>query len=420
MVVSPAVWPVCNRFINLGKELGTTPGTAATATYTFPMTKFGPVDNRKRLEDMAWRNSPAHLYNLIDGVRHGEIAMGGPIFADGIGYPILGALGDYYQYVNGGVVGTFTSLAGSTAVGAAMIAVAGTTGLSIGQIVSIGATATTAEEVRKITNVSAGSITLNAGLYQGHATAGTIFAYTSITNIGHVFTLLNPLAGYNGAGGGLSVQPPTYTWYDYSGVPAGTGARQYTFGRVSELSITGNAEQLVEWDAKMLAFASAISAAQTVQTTAVAPQPSWNTTVAIGGAGTYNDMEYKLALQRAGKPIWTNSGQQDPFAIPLGYCDASIAWKFGPASDESEFLYYVNNTQPTCVVTSSNGLAGTSAASLIITANQMGFTEGVLEDSQEVFGFDLTTKLVANTVNVGPSLGYSPLTITLVNGQVNY
>lgn len=384
------------------------------------MTQFKPVDKRMRLEDMAWRNSPAHLYNLIDGVRSAEITMGGPLFADGIGYPLLGALGDYYQYVNGGVVGTSTSLNGTVSIGATTFVPAGTAGLSVGQIISIGATATTAEEVRKITSISGGTVTLNAALYQGHASGGTVFAYSSITNIGHVFTLLNPLAGYNGAGGALAVQPPTYTWYDYSGVPAGSGARQYSFGRVSEFSITGEAEKLIEWDAKIMALASIISGNQTVQTTPVAPQPSWNTTVALAGAGTYNDMSYKLTIARAGKPIWTNSGQQDPFAIPLGYADASIAWKFGPASDELTFLDYVNNTQPTCVVTSSNGLAGTLAAAVIITANQIGFTDGELDDSQEVFGFDLTTKLIGNTVNIGPSGGFSPLTVTLQNGVINY
>lgn len=415
---APSVFPICNRFINLGKE--SAPGSIAAATYTFPMTNFKPVDHRARLEDMAWRNSPAHLYNLIDGVRHGELTAGGPLFIDGIGYPILGAMGDYYQYVNGGVVGTFTSLAAPSAIGATMIGVAGTAGLAIGQIVSVGATATTIEEVRKITNVSAGSITLNAGLYQAHATSGTIFAYSSITNIGHVFALLNPLAGYNGAGGALAVQPPSYTWYDYTGVPAGTGARQYSFGRVTELSITGHAENLVEWDAKITALASIISASQTVQTTLVAPQPSWNTTVSLGGAGTFNDIEYKATLARVSKPIFTNSGQQDPYAIPLGYLDASIAWKFGPASDEAEFLYYVNNTQPTCVVTASNGLAGTAAASLIITAQSLGFTDGAIEDSQETFGWDLSTKLIGNTTNVGPSGGYGPLTLTLQNGVISY
>lgn len=420
MVVAPAIYPVCNRFINLGKE--TSPGTVAAATYTFPMTQFEPVDNRMRLEDMAWRNSPAHLYNLIDGVRHAEMTMGGPLFADGIGYPLLGYFGDYYQYVNGGVVGTSTSLSSPSVIGATTIVPAGTAGLSVGQVISIGGTGTTAEEVRKITAISGGTVTLNAGLYQAHAAgaAGTIFAYSSQTNIGHVFALLNPLSGYNGAGGQLSCQPPTYTWYDYSGVPAGSGARQYSFGRISELNITGEADKLVEWDAKFMAWASVIAASQTVQTTTVAPQPSWNTTVALAGSGTYNDISYKLTLARAGKPIWTNSGQQDPFAIPLGYADASIAWKFGPASDELEFLDYVNNTQPTCVITATNGLAGTASASLIITAQQIGFTEAKLDAADETFGFTETTKCIANTTNIGPSGGYGPLTITLQNGQVNY
>ena len=83
-VYAPAVYPVPDRFINVGKE--PSPGTIAAGTYTYPMTTFKPVDKITPLPDSAWRNGMAELYNLIQGVRIADVSCGGPLFADGIGY----------------------------------------------------------------------------------------------------------------------------------------------------------------------------------------------------------------------------------------------------------------------------------------------------------------------------------------------
>ena len=103
-----AVYPVPNRYLDLGKEV--TPGTIAAATYTFPMTTFKPVDKYTMLPDSAWRNAMGDLYNYIQGVRIADISMGGPFFADGMGYPLANILGDYYQGVAAGTVGTQTQI----------------------------------------------------------------------------------------------------------------------------------------------------------------------------------------------------------------------------------------------------------------------------------------------------------------------
>ena len=166
MAFVPAVWPVPNRFINLSKE--PVPGSVVASTFTFPMSTFKPVDKYTRIEDTAWRNSMAQLYNLIGGVRIADVSMGGPFFADGIGYPLLGVCGDYWQSVQAGVVGTSNSLAGTVAIGATQIVVSSGTGFAIGKVISVGAVGSTAEEVRSVTNISAGlapgTLTLNAAL----------------------------------------------------------------------------------------------------------------------------------------------------------------------------------------------------------------------------------------------------------------
>jgi hypothetical protein len=266
--------------------------------------------------------------------------------------------------------------------------------------------------------VSGGTLTLNSALYQGHATAGTVFAYSSVTSIGHNFSLLNTGVG---AGGSTASQPPTYTYIDFTGVPAVTGARNYTYGTFSEVTITGEATGLVMFDAKMTALASQIAASTpTTSLTSVAPQPSWVSTMSLAGAGTSNNAEWKLTLTRKLSPKFTNQGTQDPFSIARGYFDAALMFNFDPASDESELLDYINNTQPVAQIIAGNGLSGTNAASLTINGQVTGFTEGEINDSKDVFGYDLQSKMVANTTNAGPSGGFSPVSITLVNGVTNY
>jgi len=413
-----AVYPVPDRFVNLGKEVS--PGTIATGVYTFPLTTFKPVDKVTYLPDSAWRNAMADLYNLIQGVRIADVSLGGPFFADGMGYVLADMLGDYWQFVNG-TPGSVTSINSSSAVGAGTITVASAGGYSTNTVISIGGTGTTAEEVRKVTSVtgtSPGTLTLNANLYQAHNNGSTVIAWTAIQTYGHNFALLN--AGL-GAGGWTASQPPTYTYVDYTGVPATSGARNYAYSCFSEVTITGEATALVMWDGKITSLASAITASTPTTTlTTVAPQAAWNTTVTLAGAGTYNTDEYKVTLTRKIGPYFTDSGQRDPFAIVRGAFGAALSLNFGPASDEAEFNYYLANSQPTLSIVSSNGLAGTAAASLTITAQVAAFDTAELDDSKDAFGFDSTVKCVANTTNAGPSGGYSPLTLTLTNGVLNY
>ena len=298
---------------------------------------------------------------------------------------------------------------------------ANATGMTSGHIISIGGTATTGEEVRSVTNVSGGTLTLNAPLYQisrVFVSVGTVFWWSSYTSINHNFSLLN--AGLGG-GGWTASQPPTYSYEDYTGVPATYGARVYGYACFSEVTITSEATALVMWEGKMTALASQIAGSTpTTSLTTVAPQAAWRSTVNLAGSGTLDISEWKLTLQRKIAPKFDNNGQQDPFAIARGYFTAGLGLNQDPAQDELFFIDYLSNTQPTCQLVATNGLAGTLAASITINAQQLGFDTGEINDGKDVFAFDLNAKLIANTTNIGPSGGFSPVSITLANQVINY
>ena len=413
--VAATVYPVVRRFIGLAKEA--TPGTAVTPTFTFPMTTFTPVDKYTYLEDAAWRNAMAGLYNLIQGVRIADVSLGGPFFADGIGYLIMDICGDYWQSVAGSTA-TATTVGASYTAGAGTISVNSVANISMGTTIAVGALGTTAEEVRTASSISGTIVTLSSPMYQNHAGGVAVTPYSSVTNYTHNFSLLN---SGTGAGGYGQAQPPTYSLTDYTGVTPTVGARVYSNTCLSELSLDMTPTGLLTYDAKATAWASAIAGTTpTVALSSVIPQAAWQTTVSLGGSPNYDNATAKFTITRKIEPMYTNSGQQDPYSIVRGELTAAIAMDFGPVQNEAQFLYYLNNTQPTLVLTSTNGLSGTSAAQIVISCNQAAFNTGAIQDNKTAFGYAMSAMLVSNTTNAGPSGAFSPFQIALTNAVVSY
>jgi hypothetical protein len=421
MAAPSAVYPVSRRFIAVGKEV--TPGTAVAPTATLPMTSFEPEDKVVYLPDESWRNAMAAVYAEIEGVESGEISMGGPFFGDTIGYPLLNVMGDYYQSVTG-TAGTPTTVATGTpyVAGSATLTLTAATGFSTGTTFAVGALGTTAEEVRTVTSIAGAVVTLNAPMYQNHAGLVPVTPYTVVTTYNHFFSLLN---SGTGAGGSPQAQPPTYTYYDYTGMTTTVGARCYPSTCVSELSFTGAAEALLMWDAKATSFVSQpASTAPTASVSAVIPQADWHAQIGIGGTVGSNPVsnakEWKISIARKLAPYWTNQGSQNPYVIGRGTLDLTGSLTFDPSYDESQLLDMLNNSQPQLQIIAVNGLAGAAAVTLTINIQVAAYETAKITSSGELFGHDITFRAVANTTNIGPSGGYSPALIEVSNAVVNY
>jgi hypothetical protein len=222
-------------------------------------------------------------------------------------------------------------------------------------------------------------------------------------------------------GGYSSAQPPTYTYTDYTGVTASTGARNYAYTCFSELAFTGTASDLLMWDGKATGFASSIAGSTpTASVSAVKPEADWASTISIASTQVNTIEEWKLTLTRKLDPKFTNSGQQSPFAIPRGELGVALALTYDPAVDETGFLEYLNNTQPTLSITTTNGGTGAGLIQMVMNVQVAAYDTGELEDSKTVFGYNTTIMGVANSTNAGPSGGLSPVQIALTNTVVNY
>lgn len=90
----PLALPSVKSYLGIAKEV--TKGTAVAATNFIPfaMSTFKPVDVINPLYDTGLRGSMAENYAYLQGRKHTTIEVGGPVFADTIGYFIAGILGD--------------------------------------------------------------------------------------------------------------------------------------------------------------------------------------------------------------------------------------------------------------------------------------------------------------------------------------
>lgn len=85
-------------FIGIAKEATRTPGgvvTPVAATAFIPVKGITPFDNITYLDDENWRGSMVTTYGVVQGPIHSEFEFAGDVFADTIGFPIAGVLGDY-------------------------------------------------------------------------------------------------------------------------------------------------------------------------------------------------------------------------------------------------------------------------------------------------------------------------------------
>lgn len=84
-MAGPVTYPSVKRFLGFAKE--TTPGTPVAPVAYLPITKFDWNDKPTWLKDMGLRGVMGNdSFNIIQGVKIGEIDFEGPVFADEVGY----------------------------------------------------------------------------------------------------------------------------------------------------------------------------------------------------------------------------------------------------------------------------------------------------------------------------------------------
>jgi Phage tail tube protein len=378
-------------YLGIAKEA--VPGTGLPSTNFLPIVTRAPFDNQMYLEDKAFRGSMVDIYELIAGVRHAEWDLGGPVFADAVGWPLMGVLGDVTVSTGRTVADAATTNASPTLTSATAAFNAADVGRTI-----TGAGIPAATTILTVTNAT--TITMSA-----NATATA--AGVAIT-IGTVGVQIHQGAVKNSTDG----QPNSYTFDDYYGI-AGAHTRQYAGMKFSDVGLKWQATGLLEWTAKALGIVSALVAKDTSSFSGVTATPAWRGVTTIAGVGNVLLESGEFNFKRTATPLHTVQGIQDPYKIWVSRMGLAGKLTF-IMEDDAELIRYLTNTQPSLDVTFAAG-AGATATSIGLHSTKCGYKVAKQNFSKDYVALDVDWTGKANTTDAGASGGFSQAKISIAN-----
>lgn len=231
----------------------------------------------------------------------------------------------------------------------------------------------------------------------------------------HTFSLLNSNTG----------QPPTHTITDRQGITASTGARVYPYSCIEKLTLTGNAVELLSYEATIKGFPSAAAgAAPTNAPPSSTVTPAWRSSLTLGGTAAPAVKEWEVTINRVLEVDHTADGTQNPWVIGRG--PVTVEGKLtvrasdaAPLAAEGPHTTLIAGTQQAMVISVADMLGGTSGHSLSLTMTKAVFAE-VEMTRETLLGWEIGFKGLANTTDAGASGGSAPIKGTLVNAVTTY
>lgn len=429
VTVPTSVFPTHERFVACTREQ--VPGTIpASVGSSVPVAGFEPEDKPLWLPDENLRAAMGDMYDMLQGPVIAETTIpASNVYMDMIGFPLHAVLGDYTQSAPAATPNTtLTALASA---GATTLTVASGTSFTVGMWIQVYNTGSSGPaEIVKVLSGASTSITLDptTPLRLNHASGATVTNTTvAAGTYTHTFSVLNSglISGsvYTNYG-----QPATLTWTDRTNVPATGQARQYAFGRMTDVTLTGNAEKLFQWNGSLTSYVGQIAAsAPSPSFSTVRAVPQWQSSVNLATTGAlgavYNISEWVTTMARKAEAYFDNDGSQNPFVIGAGELAVSGKLTFSPATDETALLYMLNNTQPQLQFILNNGLLTTNPLFLQTQVDIpfADFDTSKINSSKALFGYDVSFKAhhTASTRNsitsTGWSGGYSAIKVTVNN-----
>jgi hypothetical protein len=238
----------------------------------------------------------------------------------------------------------------------------------------------------------------------GYAIAGVLGDY-AITGASAPYT--HTMAVKNSTNG----QATSYTLTDFNAI----NARQYAGSQFGSLEFKFSADGLLEYTAMAQGYGSAVGTTPTPSFSAITPVPVWVGTTTIAGSLTTKLTEGSVSIKRALTPIFSVDGSQTPYQIFQGAVEVDGSLKL-IMEDDADLTRYLTNTQPSLALDFSQG-AGATLTQLLLTMTKCAFVVAKVDRSNDWVELDVNFKGIANTTDVGASLGYSPIKVTLKNAK---
>lgn len=233
----------------------------------------------------------------------------------------------------------------------------------------------------------------------------------------HAFSVLNT----------GQAQPPSHTATQWQGTPTNQ-SRTAAGVCLSSLTFKGNPETgLVTVELKGMGFKSAAAGAPVTfpAVSSISAIAAWRTAVGIGGpasGGTQNKHtgEWSVTIARSLKANYTGQNSQDPYIIQRGEVGVTGEIAIPKPADETELMYYLNNTIPQLQIVVDNGVVGANQIALQIDIQRAAFAPVEIDFSEQAVGYSASFTANANSTNAGASGGQSPIKVTIKNAVASY
>jgi len=413
IAVPSPVFPEAARILNVGREA--VKGTLATSFVSVPVNDFQPDPNYNYFFDNAVRGSLTGPYDAAQGPAWLESSITeSPVYGDTIGYFLAALFGEWSDTGTAG--GTTWTATGGVTAGSDSITVTSGTVATEGTYVQVGSGAS-AEVCTVGTGSTDTSIVLSTPTRFAHTGSTTITLVTAPFT--HVFATMNP----GSPTGSNSGQGPSLSVIDRNFISGSDGyyGDAYPYTVVQEITLTGQPNGYLTWTGKLMSWPqTSPGATVTPAFSGTKGVPAWKGTSTVDGSSADNIDQWKVTLTREINPIPMINGQQAPLIFAEGKLTGTFDIEFAAVSDESALNYMLNNTQPSLVWATSNGLSGASEVSFSLAALLGAATKAPLKVVKTLFGYDLTGTLLANSTDVGPSGGDGVAAITLINNIPTY
>lgn len=231
------------------------------------------------------------------------------------------------------------------------------------------------------------------------ATTGSSAPYT------HVMSLKNATSG--------DAQPTSLTLEDYYV----SGNRFYPGCKVTDFSLTFNADGMLEYTTKLMGHPSETTAAATPSFSAVVPTPVWRGTVSIGGTAIGYTTAASVTMTRKAEAIFGINADQGPYEIFVAALDATGNMTFVMENDDV-LTNFLSNTQPALTCTFAQG-SGSTATSIAFTLTKGAYTTAAIDRAGDHVSITVDIAAIANTTDAGSTAGFAPIKWTLQNAVVS-
>lgn len=373
--------PAATSLSYLGIAKESSRGTGVSPTFYLPVNSIEPEDVPKWLQVTALKGAMVKTYGYVQGLRSTTFGIGGPAYADSIGWALMGILGDVTttasRSVSDGVLNATTTVTSATAA-----FVAGDVGKNIsgGSIPSgafiVSRTNGTTVVISAAATGSASGVSLTIGAPQTH-----------------VGSLLNT---------GPSAQPTSQTLTDFYAI---TQARQYAGIQWEEVELKFTEEGLLEYTAKAQGLVPSLPVSQpTASWSTVSPTPTWQGIATIGGTVVAKIGDGSVNLKREVALIPGMNGTQQYAQVFLGPLEVKLKLT-AYIDDDTEYNRMSNNTQPIVDLNWSSGV-GASMTQIRLHMTQVAYLKAKPNRGKPYVQIEVESEAVGNTTDIGSSGGF--------------